>query len=76
MSKIDEAIQILHELGLPRQQNERSGLTLLALANIGPDDDWSSAKQRLLRTVDIIDFMRNVYGKDYAANTRETIRAT
>jgi len=75
VSKIDEAIEILASLGLPRaQQNERSALTLLALANLKPDDPWSGAGRPLLRIWDIMGFMRDAYGKDYAANTRETIR--
>lgn len=75
MSRIEEAIEILKGLGLPpAQQNERSALTLLALAQIGPETEWASAQQPLLRTVDIMEFMREAYGKDYAANSRETIR--
>jgi hypothetical protein len=75
VSKINEAIDVLRKLGLPNeQQNERSGLTLLALANIGPDGDWTAATQGLLRTVDIMQFMRDVYDKDYKPNSRETIR--
>lgn len=39
MSKRDEALEILKSLGLPRaQQNERSCLTLLALAGLAEDD--------------------------------------
>lgn len=75
MSKIVEATEILTALGLPRtQQNERSALTLLALASLRPRSPWKSVRQPLLRIWDIMDFMREVYGKDYAANTRETIR--
>ncbi len=75
MSKIDEAIEILTSLGLPRtQQNERSALTLLALANIGPDGTWSQVERPLLRIWDIMGFMKDAYGKVYAANTRETVR--
>lgn len=75
MTKIDDARSILAALGLPRaQQNERSALTLLALAGIGPRDAWRSASQPLLRTVDIMDFIRSKYRKDYAPNSRETIR--
>ena len=37
MSRTEDAVKILAALGLPRsQQNERSALTLLALAKIGP----------------------------------------
>jgi len=75
VSKVDEASEILASLGLPRaQQNERSALTLLALANVGPDDSWKNARQPLLRIWDIMGFMREQYYKDYAANSRETIR--
>jgi len=75
MSKIDKAMQLLRDLGLPEaQQNERSALTLLALAGLRPKDAWHRASQPLLRTVDIMAFLRNEYNKDYAANSRETIR--
>jgi adenine-specific DNA-methyltransferase len=72
---IEEATEILRSLGLPKaQQNERSALTFLALANLGPDAQWKAAKRPLLRTVDIMKFMRERYGKDYKPNSRETIR--
>ncbi len=75
MSKITEATEILASLGLPRaQQNERSALTLLALANVLPKTPWENASSQLLRTVDAMAFMRKHYDKDYAANSRETIR--
>jgi hypothetical protein len=75
VSKIDEAMAVLASLGLPRgQQNERSALTLLALARLGPKDSWAKTQRPLLRTVDIMDFMRDVHGRRYAPNSRETIR--
>ena len=75
MSKIDEAVAVLAALGLPHtQQNERSGWTLLAPAKLGPDDPWANVQRPLLRIWDIMGFMREVHGKDYAANSRETIR--
>ena len=75
MSKPDDALEIIRALGLPKgQQNERSALTLLALANIGPDGQWTDTEQPLLRIWDIMGFMRDQYDKDYAANSRETIR--
>jgi adenine-specific DNA-methyltransferase len=57
-----------------QQQNERSGLTLLALLDIKETTPWSAAKQQLLRIHDILLFVKDHYGKDYAENTRETIR--
>jgi hypothetical protein len=75
MSKTDEALEILRSLGLPNaQQNERSALTLLALAGLKPNDLWINTKKPLLRIWDIMGFMRENYGKNYAANSRETIR--
>ena len=75
MSKTDDALEIIRVFGLPRQQqNERSALTLLALAGIGPRGKWKNTRQPLLRILDIMEFMRQKYGKDYAANSRETIR--
>jgi len=75
VSKVDEALAILRALGLPRaQQNERSALTLLALANVGPKGSWARSDKPMLRIWDIMGFMRERYGKDYAANSRETIR--
>jgi len=75
MSKKDEALEILRAFGLPlAQQNERSALTLLALAGLGPRDSWAKTQKTLLRIWDIMGFMRKKYRKDYAANSRETIR--
>ena len=73
--KIQEAVEILASLGLPiKQQNERCALTLLALANIKRNGAWKKAAQPLLRIWDIMGFIRDHYDKDYAANSRETIR--
>lgn len=50
MSKRDDALEILKSLGLPKQQqNERSCLTLLALAGLSEDDPWSATSRPLHR---------------------------
>lgn len=75
MSKIEEAIAILKDLGLPKaQQNERSALTLLALIESKEDTPWSESRKRSIRIHDILIFIQENYGKQYAENTRETIR--
>lgn len=79
MDKKDEKLQqakaLLKELGLPpAQYNNRSGWVFLALANIKPNDDWSSAQSPLLPTVSIMQFIREHYDQDYKPNSRETIR--
>jgi hypothetical protein len=75
MSKLTDAAQILRDLGLPpAQQNERSALTLLALAALGPRSRWSAAQGPMLRTCDVIAWIREKFDVDYAANTRESVR--
>ena len=73
--RTQEALSILEALGLPRgQRNERSALTLLALVNVKPEDDWSEAGDPLIGITPIMDFIRDYFRKEYAPNTRETIR--
>ena len=72
---IEAAHQIIISLGLPRaQQNERSALCLLALLNLTPGTAWADAQNPLLGITPIMDWAREHYDKEYAPNTRETIR--
>ncbi len=72
---IAAASQILTSLGLPRaQQNERSALCLLALIDLKPGMPWSKAENPLMGITPIMDWAREHYDKDYAPNTRETVR--
>lgn len=72
---IEAAYQIIISLGLPRaQQNERSALCLLALLNLTPDTAWADAQNPLVGITPIMDWAREHYDKEYAPNTRETIR--
>lgn len=73
--KLQEALEILIALGMPRaQQNERSALTLLALLNLHPNKSWQEIERPMLGVTPIMDWCRDVYGKTYAPNTRETFR--
>lgn len=73
--RIDEALEVLKTLGLPRaQQNERSALTLLALLDIKPDSPWSDASNPLCGITPMMDFFAEHYSKTYKPNTRETVR--
>ena len=73
--KIQEAMQVLQELGFPRQQvNERSALTLLSLLDLKPGDAWSNAHASLIGITPMMEFFAEHYGKKYAPNTRETVR--
>ncbi len=73
--KIDEALEVLKALGLPRgQQNRRSALTLLALLDLRPSGEWADTNQLLIGITPVMDYIREHYGQAYAPNTRETIR--
>jgi hypothetical protein len=70
-----DAKQILAELGLPpAQQNEMSALTLLVLAQLDETNTWSQANRAAMRIHDILQVMRTMFGREYAENTRETVR--
>lgn len=72
---IEAAQQIIISLGLPKaQQNERTALCLLALLNLTPGKSWSEAENPLIGITPVMDWIRKHYDKDYAPNTRETIR--
>ena len=72
---ISDAIDILAALGMPgAQQNERSALCLLALLNLTPGKKWKESEKPLMGITPIMDWARRHYKKDYAPNTRETVR--
>lgn len=73
--RVNEAIEVLRALGLPRPQlNERSALTLLALLNLTPELPWSAATSPLCGITPMMEFFKEHYGKQYKPNTRETVR--
>ena len=75
MTKIEEARDILEQLGLPpAQRNDISCLTLLALTGLSEDDAWSQAGKPSLSIHQMLGFMRDTYGREYAENTRESVR--
>jgi len=74
-SRLENAKSILMALGLPRgQQNERSALCLLALLDLKPGGKWSKAQNPLIGITPMMDWIREHYRKDYAPNSRETVR--
>jgi len=72
---ISDAISILKQLGFPaKQQQERSALTLLALLDLRPDGNWQDLQSPLMGVTPIMDWMNLHYQKQYAPNSRETVR--
>jgi hypothetical protein len=73
--RLDDARLVLELLGFDQERtNERSGRVLLALLHLKPADAWSEAVNPMLGTRAIMDWIRDCYGVDYAANSRETVR--
>jgi len=75
MDKLSEAKVILKEIGMPeQQQNDICAYALLTLAGIRPNDSWRDTTNEWTRIHDVLGFAAAHYGKEYAENTRETIR--
>lgn len=75
MSRLEEAREILKAFGFDKARtNERSGRTLLALAQVSDDDSWADASNPMLGVRAILDWIRDQQGHVIAENTRETYR--
>lgn len=73
--RIQDAIEVLRELGFPRAQlNERSALTLLSLLDLKPNEPWADGRAPLMGITPMMEFFARHYARHYAPNTRETIR--
>lgn len=75
MSKIDEAKSILKDLEVPdSQQSDICVYTFLSLLSVSEDTEWEDSTNEWIRIHDVIQFINNNYGVEYAENSRETIR--
>jgi hypothetical protein len=73
--QINRAKTVLTRLSFDAERsNERSALVLLALLGLTPEMTWAQATNPSLRIVQIMEWLREHYGKNYKPNTRETIR--
>lgn len=73
--RINEARLVLRSLNFDAERcNERSALVLLALLNLTVRKAWHEASSPVLRTVEIMEWLRVNYKRDYKPNSRETIR--
>lgn len=72
---IKECQQLLADFGFDRERrNLRSARVLLSLLGLKPGDAWNTANAPMLRTVQIMAWIREHWDFDYKANSRETIR--
>lgn len=73
--RIDLAIDILRQLGMPEAQlNTRTGLCFLALLGLKPDTPMLNTGSPLMGITPIMTFSQANYKVPYAPNTRETFR--
>jgi type II restriction enzyme len=74
-SLIQGAKDLLARFGFDSERtNERSAMVLLALLQLKDGDAWSEARNPLLGTRAIMDWIAENFGVEYKPNTRETIR--
>jgi hypothetical protein len=72
---VDEAKNILSELGMPKpQQTDLCAYTLLALANVSANGSWAKATNEFIRIHDVLAFTKDKFEVEYAENSRETFR--
>jgi adenine-specific DNA-methyltransferase len=73
--RVGEALDLLVALNVPKeQQNERSALTMLALLGMTPRKRWHEAEAPMLGITEMMGVFHDRFGKQYAPNTRETVR--
>lgn len=73
--RIEEALTVLGHLGMPKEQlNDRTAISLLALLDLPESKPWSEASSPMLGIRAILDFAREQMGKNYAENSRESVR--
>jgi DNA-binding Xre family transcriptional regulator len=71
MVKIGEMKEILQQIKVPKkQQNERTALTMLALAGLKETDKWKNVTEAYMRPHDIIEFI-NTNNSDYLQKARK-----
>src|SRR3989338_839543 len=73
--RIEEALDVLRQLGMPNEQlNDRTAICLLALLELPATTAWNKASNPMLGIRAILDFAREKLEHKYAENTRESIR--
>ena len=76
MSRLQEAEDLLNDLGIPkRYNNDLMRYEFLALLDIDDASSWEEATNtKMLRLHDIFRYIDDVFGVTYAENSRETLR--
>jgi hypothetical protein len=72
--KVAEALELLNAVHEGHRHSSLAALALLALANTSPDSSWGDATSPTMRPVELLRWIKDAYGVEYAANTRESLR--
>lgn len=73
--RIAEALDLLEALGMPHEQlNDRTAICLLALLDLPPKKAWHEASNPMLGIRAMLDFAREKLDRNYAENSRESLR--
>lgn len=74
-NRIAEALSVLAALGMPKEQlNDRTAICLLALLDLHTKKKWKNADSPMLGIRAILDFARESLDRNYAENSRESVR--
>lgn len=75
MNTLEEAREFLTEIGVPaKQQSDMCCFVLIAMTNMARKHSWEQAENPWMGPHDIITYLRENDIKEYAENSRETIR--
>lgn len=75
MTRLSEAREILAAFGFDKgRSNDRSGRTLMALAQLDESGSWTDAQNPILGVRAILDWLRYQLDFPVAENSRETYR--
>lgn len=75
MDKLEKIKKLLADVGMPdKQQSNLCALTMLGLASLKKSDSFKKASNEWIRIHDLIRFINENYGVNYAENSRETFR--
>ena len=76
MSRLNDAKEILQDLGVPDQyNNDLMRYAFLALLDLNDDSAWDKAtNNKLMRLHDIFGYITEAFSVTYAENSRETLR--
>ena len=72
--RIDDALVLLSDLGLPPELDAAGALALLSLSGLEPGADWSTAHHPMLSVTELVNYAKRRYGCDAANDIRSALQ--